>query len=183
MCQSVSKTVVHKFFPFSYSHRLHWVKNFENCLKSRTSPSRSKFYNIAIVLWILKFENISYHIYKFWARKLQNIYSKPIGLKKSLKRIFEKFWKMRALVSDKILCQSVYIPSTHNTMKIGLMTPIFFFIKKKILTGHDLYNKFSFLESWGQFSLYYEHWKYTHFDTKFCYLPKDTKHTVRANAM
>ena len=131
MCQSVSKTVVHKIFPFSYSHRLHWVKNFENILISRTPPSRLKFYNIAIVLWILKFENISYHIYKFWARKLQNIYSKPIGLKKVCKRILGKFWKMRAIVSDKMLWQSRYTSDRCNTVKICLMTPKLKFQKKE----------------------------------------------------
>ena len=57
---------------------------------------------------------------------------------------------MGAQVSDKFLCPSGHISGSCNTPKIGLMTSItneIFSLKQNILTGHGLFNEFSFLKS------------------------------------
>ena len=54
-----------QIFPICIPTKTSLSEKFEKNLISRPRPSRSKFYNIAIVLWILMSANISYQIYKF----------------------------------------------------------------------------------------------------------------------
>ena len=86
-------------FPIALATKTSLSENHEKILTSRPRPSRQKFYNIAIVLWILMFANFSSQIYKFWAWKLQSIYGKPIGLWKKLAKEFLKISEKCAFYS------------------------------------------------------------------------------------
>ena len=94
-------------FPIALAPKTSLSENQKKILTSRPRPSRQKFYNIAIVLWILMFANFSSQIYKFWAWKLQTIYGKPIDLGKKLVKGFLKNTRFIAgdiyTLGDKIL--------------------------------------------------------------------------------